>query len=177
MIVREHFSIGQHSTAVFSDCERFRYRLTRTWDEALPGIAYLMLNPSTADERVNDPTIERCQRRAIASGYGSMTIANIFPIRETDSKKLARIQDLIGDIGLANQAIVDAVMNSSITICGWGKHHLEATKSRVNDVRDLLYTNYLDNRLYCLKINKDGSPQHPLYVAYETEPMRYKVEI
>ena len=69
MITKQHQSLFQQSLAHFSDCEQYRYWLRRDWDASLPAIAFLMLNPSTADEVVNDPTIERCQRRAIAMGY------------------------------------------------------------------------------------------------------------
>lgn len=82
MIRREHEdTAGLRSGAIFSDCERYRYRLWREWEPALPTLAFLLLNPSTADERVNDPTIERCQRRAVTWGYGRLEIVNLFPLR------------------------------------------------------------------------------------------------
>ncbi|WP_244222910.1 DUF1643 domain-containing protein [Cupriavidus lacunae] len=50
--------------AILSDCEQYRYRLWREWGRSSPGLGFIMLNPSTADHQVNDPTITRCLQRA-----------------------------------------------------------------------------------------------------------------
>ena len=64
MIVRTHIKDDAPSEAIYSDCERYRYALTRTWDESGKRALFVMLNPSTATEVQNDPTVERCERRA-----------------------------------------------------------------------------------------------------------------
>jgi hypothetical protein len=69
--------------AAFSACRRYRYRLWRMWDRR-PHCCFVMLNPSTADELANDPTVERCERRARAWGYGGLEVANVFAWRSTD---------------------------------------------------------------------------------------------
>jgi hypothetical protein len=114
MIIKQHQSLFQQSLAHFSDCEHYRYWLRRDWDASLPAIAFLMLNPSTADEVVNDPTIERCQRRAIAMGYGSMIIVNLFPFRLTDSTLLHTADNLLGDSVEADDCILRAVAVSML---------------------------------------------------------------
>jgi len=68
MITRTHLKDDAASTAVYSDCEKYRYALTRIWDENARKVSFVMLNPSTATEVQNDPTVERCERRARALG-------------------------------------------------------------------------------------------------------------
>ena len=77
------------SGAVFSECKRYRYSLWRVWNPDLPVCMFLMLNPSTADETTNDPTVERCQRRAVQMGYGGLHVGNIFAWRSTDPTGIA----------------------------------------------------------------------------------------
>ena len=66
MITRTHQKGDAASVALYSTCERYRYALTRIWDEAGGKVSFVMLNPSTATEVQNDPTVERCERRARA---------------------------------------------------------------------------------------------------------------
>lgn len=183
MIKREHLTLTEQSVAVFSGCERYRYYLSRTWDASADDpvlnngrsdkkiITYLMLNPSTADERINDPTIERCQRRAIQYGYGKMVIVNLFPIRMTDSTLLDTVDDLYGDIYKANEIIINAVHDSDITVCGWGNHPLATDRAR--HVFCLLDGLGLSHKLFALDVNSDGSPRHPLYISYKKEPKQW----
>ena len=76
------------SEAVYSDCEAYRYSLTRIWEGAGQRVGFVMLNPSTATETQNDPTVERCERRARALGFGSFTVVNIFAWRDTDPRAM-----------------------------------------------------------------------------------------
>lgn len=175
MIERKNSELYQESVAVFSDCEKYRYRLKRTWDASLKSITYLMLNPSTADEMVNDPTIARCQRRAFEYGYGEMKIVNLFPIRMTDSTLLHTVSDLYGDLNEANIAILEAVASSEITVCGWGSHHLAI--ERAKDVFKLIGDAGHSDKLKALTVNLDGNPKHPLYIAYEKHPLPYAITI
>src|SRR5437867_1481016 len=82
--------------ATISDCGRYRYGLWRIWDESKPYCLFLMLNPSTADDIDNDATVERCQRRAAAMGYGGLHVANLFAWRSTDPSVLTSVPDPIG---------------------------------------------------------------------------------
>ena len=74
--------------AQLSDCGAYRYRLWREWDTACPTLAFVMLNPSTADHRVDDPTITRCFTRAVANNFGRLEVANLFPLRATNPDEL-----------------------------------------------------------------------------------------
>ena len=92
MIIRHHDTLLSKSTAIYSDCERYRYALTRVWDVGGKRALFVMLNPSTATEVQNDPTVERCERRARALGFGAFRVTNILhgaiPIRATCARPL-----------------------------------------------------------------------------------------
>merc|ERR1711969_489282 len=92
MITRSHTKGDAPSVAVYSDCERYRYSLTRVWNPAGDKALFVMLNPSTATEVQNDPTVERCERRARTLGFGAFRVTNIFAYRATDPKVM-RAQD------------------------------------------------------------------------------------
>ena len=96
MITRSHIKGDAPSTAVYSDCEVYRYLLTRIWDETAPRALFVMLNPSTATEVQNDPTVERCERRARALGFGGFRVTNIFAYRATDPRVMRAQADPVG---------------------------------------------------------------------------------
>lgn len=151
--------------ARFSACGRYRYSLWRHWDTDAPYCLFLMLNPSTADEVRNDPTIERCERRARAMGFGGLYVANLFAWRSTDPRALALADDPVGPGN--DRAIVKAAKGAGRVICGWGNDG--TLLGRDAQVLALLRRARIEP--YALAVNKDGSPRHPLYVAYSEEPM------
>jgi len=164
MITRSHIKDDAPSTAVYSDCEKYRYSLTRVWDKQGPKLTYVMLNPSKATEVQNDPTIERCERRARALGYGGFCATNIFAWRETDPFAMRKAPDPIGADNDA--AILDAAQWADTVIAAWGTHgaHLE----RGPGVALLLAKAQIP--LHHLGLSKAGHPKHPLYIAYATQP-------
>ena len=78
MITRNNLEGGIASTAVYSNCEHYRYSLRRVWEPKKQKIIFILLNPSTATELRNDPTVERCERRAKVLGFGAFIVCNIF---------------------------------------------------------------------------------------------------
>jgi len=154
--------------AVFSDCDRYRYRLWRAWDEKRPTLAFCMLNPSTATEIKNDPTIERCMRRAISWGYGRLEIVNIFALRSTDPRALYATADPVGPGN--TEALAQVANDCTMLICAWGKHgaHL-----RVGNTVKVWMQRAYPKKLRVLGINNDGSPRHPLYIGYDVRPERW----
>ncbi|MEO0665323.1 MAG: DUF1643 domain-containing protein, partial [Pseudomonadota bacterium] len=125
MITRTHIKGDAPSTAVYSDCERYRYMLTRIWDEGGKRALFIMLNPSTATEVQNDPTVERCERRARALGFGAFRVLNIFAWRDTDPRKMRAAPDPVGPDNDA--AILESLPWADRVIAAWGTHgaHLE----------------------------------------------------
>ena len=83
--------------AIFDINGRYRYSLWRAWSSYHPRIAFVLLNPSTADEQRNDPTIRRCIGFARAWNFGSMEVVNLFAYRTTDCRELLKIDDPVGE--------------------------------------------------------------------------------
>lgn len=69
--------------AILSEDRKYRYILSRTWDETKPTVLFIGLNPSTADEKTDDPTIRKCINYAKCWGYGKILMANLFAFRST----------------------------------------------------------------------------------------------
>jgi hypothetical protein len=152
--------------ATFSACRRYRYLLWRRWDRSIAPANFLLLNPSTADEIKNDPTVERCERRARAMGYGGLIVTNAFALRSTDPKALYAEADPVGPDNAA--AIVEAARAAALVVCGWGRH-CEAVRPGWG--RTLLRMLAEAGAVpHALAITSDGSPKHPLYVGYATQP-------
>lgn len=167
MITRHHLKGDAESTAVYSPCERYRYLLTRTWDAAGPKALFVMLNPSTATEFQNDPTVERCERRARALGFGAFRVTNIFAFRATDPRVMRAEPDPIGP---DNDATIRALAQTADQIiCAWGTHgaHLQ----RGAQVATLLRATQKD--LFHLGLSQAGHPKHPLYIGYDRQPERW----
>jgi hypothetical protein len=165
MIVRRHLKGDAESEAVYSDCERYRFALTRIWQSASPRALFVMLNPSTATEQQNDPSVERCERRARALGFGAFRVCNIFAWRETDPRKMRAVADPIGDGNDA--AIAEGCDWAGTVICAWGTHG--AHLGRGPAVEALMRATGAP--LHHLGLTRDGHPRHPLYVAYTTPPI------
>ncbi len=164
MIIRTHIKDDAPSTAVYSDCERYRYALTRTWDAGGKRVLFVMLNPSKATEVQNDPTVERCERRARALGFGAFRVTNIFAWRETDPRKMRKARDPVGPQNDAQ--ILDGVAWADQVIAAWGTHG--AYLDRGPEVARLLRATGI--ALFHLGLSKDGHPKHPLYISYAEQP-------
>ncbi len=159
------------SEAIYSDCEAYRFSLTRVWDVALPTVLFIMLNPSKATELQNDPTIERCERRARALGFGAFRAMNIFAWRETDPKAMRRANTPIGDEN--DRLLCGSIPWADQIVAGWGTHgaHLDRGRAVEALLRDA------GAQLHCLGLTKDGHPRHPLYISYATQPQLWpKIE-
>lgn len=156
------------SSAVFSACRRYRYRLDRRWDDSLPPLAFGMLNPSTADHERNDPTIERCERRARTMGFGSLIVWNLFAFRATNPKALKEQNDPIGPENnkFILEAFAECKARGGTVIAGWGTHG--ALRDRNSEVEYLARNMPIE--LFCLGLTNAGHPKHPLYVPYASKP-------
>jgi len=164
MITRHGQSLIGKTGAVFSDCMTYRYKLWRVWDDTKPSVMFLMLNPSTADESENDPTVERCERRARQMGFGALAVCNLFAFRATDPKDMKAATD---PVGTENDAvIIEEAKRADLIVCAWGTHGSHSGRSR--QVRAMLNDAGID--VHCLRIGKTGEPGHPLYIAYSAQP-------
>ncbi|MGY6694408.1 MAG: DUF1643 domain-containing protein [Roseinatronobacter sp.] len=165
MITRHHTKGDAPSSAIYSSCGAYRYVLTREWNVGSPRAVFVMLNPSTATEIQNDPTVERCERRARALGFGAFRVCNIFAFRATDPRVMRAATDPVGPENDA--AIQESAQWADMVICAWGTHG--AHLSRGPRVASLLRSS--GKRLWHLGVTKDGHPKHPLYIGYRVQPM------
>lgn len=191
VITRTSESLLQQSTAVYSHCEQYRYLLTRRWREGAALVNFCMLNPSTATEEQNDPTLERCERRAVAMGYGGFCVTNLFALRSTDPLGLRNVADPVGPLN--EYYLTWAAQTAEMVICGWGSDAMVWATMGRGDVspgrpwpydapgrtiwrrfRDLADKHKFREKLHALKVNGDGMPQHPLYVGYAVQPVAWK---
>ena len=148
------------SGAVFSDCRKYRYALWRMWDENKPLVMIIGLNPSTADETGNDPTITRCISFARSWRYGAVCVTNLFGFRATAPSELKAYHD---PIGKENDAWVqEMAKEAAITVAAWGNHGKFLNRS-------IEFLSSLD-QLHFIQMNKSGEPAHPLYLKAELKP-------
>ena len=163
MITRQHLKGDAASIAVYSDCEHYRYQLTREWAPGRKAL-FVMLNPSTATEIQNDPTVERCERRARTLGFGGFRVTNIFAYRATDPRVMRAQADPVGPDN--DQAIAESAVWADQIICAWGGHgsHL----ARGQTVATLLRA--IGKPLFHLGLTIGGEPKHPLYIGYAVQP-------
>ena len=145
-------------TAQISGCGRYRYRLERFWSDA-PALPFVMLNPSTADAMLDDPTIRRCMGFARREGAGGIIVANVYAFRATDPAALWRQADPHGpenDAALTEVARWAAQVNVPV-VCAWGVHGGGSN-------RHIALMLDAGARLVCLGKTKGGHPHHPLYL-------------
>lgn len=164
-ITRSHQKGDAASVARYSACLLYRTELTRIWDHGRPKLLFVLLNPSTATEIQNDPTVERCERRARALGQGGFRVTNIFALRSTDPRGLYAAADPVGPGN--DDAIADGADWADRVLCGWGTHG--SLHDRGHRVQALLARTA--KPLFHLGLTRSGAPRHPLYVAYATQPL------
>ena len=158
---------GPTSDALLSPCGLYRYSLTRRWDDALPRVCWVMLNPSKADAVDDDPTITRCLGFARSWGFGSLAVVNLFAWRSTRPKELRKARDPVGpdnDVHLLRHA-----KDAALAVVAWGAHE---TFGRALQVLDMLAVN--DVKLFCLELTKNGFPRHPLFCRADLKPVEYR---
>lgn len=168
VITRQAVKGDAPSVAVYSPCEHYRYLLTREWAPDEGRALFVMLNPSTATEVQNDPTVERCERRARALGFGAFRVCNIFAFRATDPRVMRAASDPVGPLNDA--AISESAHWADRIICAWGNHGAHLGRGR--DVATLLRATA--RPLWHLGLSKTGQPKHPLYIGYAVQPMLWE---
>ena len=152
--------------AEFSSCRNYRYALWRIWDRDKPKIMFIGLNPSTANELTDDPTIRRVKTMAKNWGYGGVYMANLFAFVTPYPDELAKCLDPIGENDLWLHKIA---MQCSETIFAWGS--FKEAQERAKKVIQMF------PNAKALHINKNGSPKHPLYVAGNVVPVTFNTPI
>lgn len=182
--------------AIISRCGKYRYRLWREWrlhpkpaqwnmwteDDGSSVVdgdghqlgeprrcVFVMLNPSTADGDVDDPTIRRCVGFAKAWGYDRLEVINLFAYRATNPRDLLAIHHTDDPVGIDNQRHFDrALENNGVIICAWGAHgaHLGQDETALGWLGC--------HKRHALKITADGHPGHPLYLPANSELREFR---
>ena len=145
------------SNAILSEDRKYRYVLSRIWDDDKPKVLFLCLNPSTADENTDDRTVTRCINFAKTWGYGGLLIGNLFALRSTDSSKLYSEEDPVGPEN--DQYLQELAKQASLIIAAWGDNG--SYMGRSTKVKAM----FSNKGLKCFKINLSKEPKHPLYVS------------
>lgn len=152
--------------AVIDSTGMYRYSLWRSWC-AGDTVGFIMLNPSTADHRQNDPTIRRCISFAQAWGYGSLEVVNLFAYRTAYPRLLKQAAD---PNGVENdRCLLAAAQRAETVILAWGNWGELYGRDRA--VLEIL-TPY-QSKLYCLGRNQSGQPRHLLYIQRSARPTPY----
>lgn len=144
------------NAADISECGKYRWWLRRSWTGGDGRVVcFIMLNPSTADGTVDDPTIRRCVAFAKSWGYSILSVRNLFPYRATDPKELKTALNPTG--GEHGDMEIQMAGYAHTIVCAWG---VNAPKQREDQVLKILE----GKPLYCLGVTKGGQPKHPLYI-------------
>jgi hypothetical protein len=154
------------SGALFSPCRRWRYILWRHWDREKGVCVFIGLNPSTADELLDDPTIRRCVGFAKAWGYGAMWVLNAFAYRATQPADMkAQFSNALGPQN--NEYLIAACRGADLVVACWGVHG--AFLNRSAELTVMLIKAGVE--VHHLGRTKDGLPRHPLYLPGDTLPV------
>jgi hypothetical protein len=142
------------SDAVISEDKQYRYLLTRIWDNDKPMINFIGLNPSTADQVDNDPTMRRCINFAKAWGYGGLYMTNLFAYRTSKPKELFKVQQ---PIGVENDNyLIETGKKVKKVVFAWGASG--SFLNRDKQVFDII------SKGYYIALTKENHPRHPLYL-------------
>ncbi|MFE2751508.1 DUF1643 domain-containing protein [Actinosynnema sp. NPDC059335] len=170
LVTDQDGNLFETSTATFDSRRLYRYRLTRTWDTSAPPLMFIMLNPSTADAFVPDPTITRCIGFAKREGAGGLVVCNLFGFRATNPNELLYHPHPVGNSN--DELLVDSLAHVDRVIVAWG------VPGRLHDrdrkVMRLLAEHGVEP--LCLDVTKDGLPKHPLYVKADQPLQPYHPE-
>lgn len=155
------------NTAKLSECRKYRFALWRTWDDSKSYVMFVGLNPSTADESTDDPTLTRCINYAKSWGFGGVCMANLFAYRATEPSDMKAAKDPIGCKN--NEWLKKLANDAGLVVAAWGNDG--SYLGRSEQVKELL------SNIHCLKINKSGEPAHPLYQKADMKPVPMRVEL
>ena len=162
--------------AVISECGTYRYSLTRRIPQALRWVKpclFVMLNPSTADAELDDPTIRRCVGFAQSWGCTELEVVNLFALRSTDPKALNKHADPVGPKN--DEYTLEAIQRArhGVIVAAWGAHKFPKVGYQAEQFRYLLQVGGYA-KAQCLGMNADRSPKHPLYLKSDSQLIEFK---
>lgn len=157
------------TNAFLSEDRRFRFWLLRVWDHTLPVICFIGVNPSTADEKEDDPTIRREMEFAKREGFGGMLKLNLYAFRATEPAVMWKAQkagvDIIGGVRNWGDTLQEYAnkLGCTTVVAAWGRHGRKRGPQVARDWPGMK----------CFGKNGDGTPKHPLYLKADTKIVEY----
>lgn len=154
-------------TAVFSKCQRYRYQLREIWEPSGPLVFWLLMNPSVACLDFSDPTLRKTGKFARSWGFGGQLVGNVHAYRATDKNRLLEVKDPVGPRN--DRMILKMADQAETVVLAYGQPP-KALRPRSQKVVELLRNH---PRLCHLRLSKDGTPMHPLYLPNTLIPETY----
>lgn len=159
--VRQKLPSHVVTTALFGGAaNEFRYRLSRRWADG-KDVLFIMMNPSTADLEVDDPTVAKCGRLARRWGYAGLTVGNTFAYRATVQSRLTEVPDPVGPDN--DHHLLEMAREAAMTVFAYGTPKHPRLRSRGPEVVRMIRA--IGGKPYVLKLSKQGIPYHPLYLS------------
>ena len=156
--------------AEFDASMKYRYKLWRGWNLARPKLLWILLNPSTADELKDDPTLKRCIKFSLLWNFGGLEIVNLFAFRSTGPALLAKV-DAVGPHN--DDHILGAISLAHEIVVGWGNYG--DLHGRGKEVIELIRKSGFNKPIRCLGHTRSGNPRHPLYMPYSALPRTFAI--
>lgn len=151
----------ENNGAAFSDCRTHRFALWRIWDDSKPLVMFIGLNPSTANEDTPDNTIKRVRAIANQLGYGGFYMMNLFTYVSTDPAKLDKDK---GNLSVSDNWLFRIGSKCKTIVFAWGNFKVHGRDKEIKAMFP---------RRWALRLNKNGSPMHPLFCRKDTQLIRY----
>jgi len=166
--VKEHLAtIPVHDSGAIIEGS-YRYLLWRTWDVSRPRALWILLNPSMADEQLDDRTLRRCKTFSASWQFGGLEIVNLFALRTPYPRDLYQAANPVGEEN--EQYIIAAVRRATCIILAWGAHGSYRERDRAALALIKAHTALAP---CCLGVTRSGSPRHPLYIARNKQPFPF----
>lgn len=163
-------AVPVHREADLSACGRYRWTLSRWWESPaskLSWVCWIMLNPSTADASVDDPTIRRCIHFSRSWGYPGLVVVNLYPFRSADPRECRKWVDWSASRSILAQnrlVVIDAALTSSLVVAAWGA--APGVRDWAQAVCRSIYAAHVGDEafstIHCLGTTAGGDPKHPL---------------
>ena len=167
--VRPAWPADSTVTAVFSECQQYRYQLREIWDPARPLVLWLLMNPSVACTDYSDPTLRKTGKFSRAWGYGGQLVGNVHAYRATDKLRLLEVADPVGPQN--DRMILELAAEAQTVVLAYGQPP-KALRPRGQHLTALLS----DHPNLChLRLAQDGTPVHPLYLPETLRPQPHRV--
>lgn len=182
-VQRAQAMMEREASAVISPCGQYRYWLERVWEGGLVNnilqtrMVFVMANPSTADAELDDPTIRKCIGFAKRHKHSGIVVVNVLAGRATKPEALLAMKDPVGPENATYIRRISETFPEDHIVCAWGNAIVKPLRKHIKTTTNILFEgdrNGFPRVLYCFGTTKDGSPRHPLMLAYDTPLEEFK---